>query len=147
MPGFGYRSGTRYAFKRGFRDQGRLPLLQYIRPIKCVPALLTPPPLAPPAALSLPPALRARAWRTRQAACPLPPPDPKPPPPLSPPPSLPFRTGDIVEVVVNSMVHKGMPHKTYHGRTGIVFNVAKKAVGVEVRGGCPCLGPCAALPP
>jgi hypothetical protein len=31
------------------------------------------------------------------------------------------------------MIHKGMPHKTYHGRTGIVFNVAKKAVGVEVR--------------
>ena len=30
------------------------------------------------------------------------------------------------------MIHKGMPHKTYHGRTGIVFNVAKRAVGVEV---------------
>ena len=34
MPGFGYRSGTRYMFKRGFRDQGRLPLEQYTRPIK-----------------------------------------------------------------------------------------------------------------
>ena len=75
----------------------------------------------------------------RPVPSPLPTPNPRPPPP--PPPSLPFRTGDIVEVVVNSMVHKGMPHKTYHGRTGIVFNVAKKAVGVEVRGGCPCPGP------
>jgi len=66
--------------------------------------------------------------------------------PLTPPPTLPPlpitlffsppQTGDIVEVVANSMIHKGMPHKTYHGRTGIVFNVAKRAVGVEVS----CLG-------
>merc|ERR1712232_577221 len=27
---------------------------------------------------------------------------------------------------------KGMPHKGYHGRTGIVFNVTKSAVGVRV---------------
>ena len=25
-----------------------------------------------------------------------------------------------------------MPHKTYHGRTGIVFNVTRRALGVEV---------------
>lgn len=25
-----------------------------------------------------------------------------------------------------------MPHKVYHGRTGIVWNVTKRAVGVEV---------------
>ena len=28
--------------------------------------------------------------------------------------------------------HPGMPHKHYHGRTGIVFNVTKSAVGVRV---------------
>ena len=27
---------------------------------------------------------------------------------------------------------QGMPHKVYHGRTGIVWNVTKRAVGVEV---------------
>ena len=37
-----------------------------------------------------------------------------------------------MEVVANSAVQKGMPHKGYHGRTGIVFNVTKRAVGVEV---------------
>merc|ERR1712021_185183 len=29
-------------------------------------------------------------------------------------------------------IHKGMPHKGYHGRTGIIFNVTKSAVGVRV---------------
>ena len=28
--------------------------------------------------------------------------------------------------------HKGMPHKFYHGKTGRVFNVTKRAVGVIV---------------
>ena len=27
---------------------------------------------------------------------------------------------------------QGMPHKVYHGRTGVVWNVTKRAVGVEV---------------
>ncbi len=31
-----------------------------------------------------------------------------------------------------SVVAQGMPHKVYHGRTGIVWNVTKRAVGVEV---------------
>lgn len=37
-------------------------------------------------------------------------------------------------------VPQGMPFKFYHGRTGRVWNVTKRAVGVEllkqVRGGC-----------
>lgn len=32
----------------------------------------------------------------------------------------------------NGAVHKGMPHKFYHGKTGVVWNVTKRAVGVEV---------------
>ena len=27
---------------------------------------------------------------------------------------------------------QGMPHKWYHGRTGVVWNVSKRAIGVEV---------------
>ena len=46
--------------------------------------------------------------------------------------SIPFQTGDIVDVVVNGAVHKGMPHRFFHGRTGVVFNVSRRAVGVEV---------------
>ncbi|KAK9815510.1 hypothetical protein WJX72_004886 [[Myrmecia] bisecta] len=43
-----------------------------------------------------------------------------------------YKVGDYVDIKVNSAVHKGMPHKVYHGRTGIVWNVTKRAVGVEV---------------
>mmetsp|Transcript_8719 Transcript_8719/g.18431 ORF Transcript_8719/g.18431 Transcript_8719/m.18431 type:complete len:166 (+) Transcript_8719:49-546(+) len=44
----------------------------------------------------------------------------------------PLKRGDYVDVKANSSIQKGMPHKFYHGKTGIVFNVTKRAVGVEV---------------
>ena len=44
----------------------------------------------------------------------------------------PYRVGDIVDIKANGAVQKGMPHKYYHGRTGVVFNVAPRAVGVIV---------------
>jgi large subunit ribosomal protein L21e len=40
--------------------------------------------------------------------------------------------GDYVNIAVNGTFHKGMPHKFYHGRTGIVYNVSRRAVGVEL---------------
>ncbi|KAJ7552844.1 hypothetical protein O6H91_06G072500 [Diphasiastrum complanatum] len=43
-----------------------------------------------------------------------------------------YRIGDYVDIKVNGAVHKGMPHKFYHGRTGIIWNVTKRAVGVEM---------------
>jgi len=43
-----------------------------------------------------------------------------------------FKVGDYVDVKANGAVHKGMPHKFYHGRTGRVYNVTKRAVGVRV---------------
>ena len=33
---------------------------------------------------------------------------------------------------MDSSIHKGMPFKHYHGRTGVVFNVNKRAVGVII---------------
>ncbi|XP_016460700.1 large ribosomal subunit protein eL21z/eL21y-like [Nicotiana tabacum] len=42
-----------------------------------------------------------------------------------------FKAGDYVDVKVNDTVHKGMPHKLYHGRTRRVWNVTKRAFGVE----------------
>ncbi|KAJ5111090.1 60S ribosomal protein L21-A [Penicillium argentinense] len=41
-----------------------------------------------------------------------------------------FRVGDIVDLKVNGAVQKGMPHKVYHGKTGVVYNVTKSSVGV-----------------
>ena len=43
-----------------------------------------------------------------------------------------YKIGQIVDIKGDGAVHKGMPHKFYHGKTGIVWNVTKRAIGVEV---------------
>ncbi|EKM84275.1 hypothetical protein AGABI1DRAFT_110831 [Agaricus bisporus var. burnettii JB137-S8] len=43
-----------------------------------------------------------------------------------------FRIGDIVDIKANAAQQKGMPHKFYHGRTGVIYNVTPSAVGVIV---------------
>jgi len=46
---------------------------------------------------------------------------------------IPYRIGDVVDIKANAAQQKGMPHKYYHGRTGIVYNVTPHAVGVIIR--------------
>lgn len=43
-----------------------------------------------------------------------------------------FKLGDYVDVSINSCIHKGMPYKFYHGKTGKIFNISKSSVGVEI---------------
>ena len=43
-----------------------------------------------------------------------------------------YKMGDYVDVLADGSIHKGMPHKFYHGKTGRVFNVTKHAIGVIV---------------
>jgi len=43
-----------------------------------------------------------------------------------------YRVNDIVSIKGNGAVQKGMPHKSYHGKTGRVYNVTKRALGVIV---------------
>jgi len=43
-----------------------------------------------------------------------------------------YKVGDIVDIKANGAVQKGMPHKFYHGRTGIIYNVTKSSVGVII---------------
>ncbi|KAF0853003.1 60S large subunit ribosomal protein eL21 (rpL21) [Andalucia godoyi] len=43
-----------------------------------------------------------------------------------------FRLGDVVDVKANGAIHKGMPHKFYHGKTGVVWNISPQAIGVEL---------------
>ncbi|KAL3879554.1 hypothetical protein ACJMK2_031848 [Sinanodonta woodiana] len=43
-----------------------------------------------------------------------------------------YKRGDTVDIKGNGAVQKGMPHKSYHGKTGTVFNVTQHAVGVIV---------------
>ena len=43
-----------------------------------------------------------------------------------------YHIGDMVDIKANGAVHKGMPHRNYHGRTGVIFAVYNNAVGVIV---------------
>merc|ERR1719333_276016 len=43
-----------------------------------------------------------------------------------------YKVGDYVDIIADGSIHKGMPHKFYHGKTGRVFNVTAHAVGVVV---------------
>mmetsp|Transcript_23052 Transcript_23052/g.22806 ORF Transcript_23052/g.22806 Transcript_23052/m.22806 type:complete len:164 (-) Transcript_23052:204-695(-) len=43
-----------------------------------------------------------------------------------------YKIGDYVDIKVNAAIHKGMPHKWYQGKTGVVWNVTKRAIGVEI---------------
>ncbi|KIJ53745.1 hypothetical protein M422DRAFT_25544 [Sphaerobolus stellatus SS14] len=45
---------------------------------------------------------------------------------------IPYKIGDIVDIKANSAEQRGMPHKFYHGRTGIVTNVTPHAVTILV---------------
>merc|ERR1711879_323547 len=42
------------------------------------------------------------------------------------------KIGDYVDVLVDSAIHKGLPHYFYHGRTGRIFNLNKNSAGVVV---------------
>merc|ERR1712061_609178 len=44
----------------------------------------------------------------------------------------PYKRGDYVDIKVDASEQKGMPYQFYHGRTGVIFNVNKSAVGVEI---------------
>jgi large subunit ribosomal protein L21e len=43
-----------------------------------------------------------------------------------------YKVGDIVDIKANSAIQKGMPFKSYHGKTGRVFNISPHAVGIIV---------------
>ena len=43
-----------------------------------------------------------------------------------------YKVGDTVDIVCNAAQQKGMPFKFYHGRTGTVWNVTRRGIGVEV---------------
>mmetsp|Transcript_24727 Transcript_24727/g.57399 ORF Transcript_24727/g.57399 Transcript_24727/m.57399 type:complete len:166 (-) Transcript_24727:47-544(-) len=43
-----------------------------------------------------------------------------------------FKRGDYVDIVADPSIQKGLPYSLYHGRTGIVFNVNRNALGVEI---------------
>jgi large subunit ribosomal protein L21e len=43
-----------------------------------------------------------------------------------------YKLGDYVDIIVDGSVHKGMPFKFYMGKTGVVRNVTRRALGVDM---------------
>eukprot|EP01083_Nonionella_stella_P097627 274400_1 len=43
-----------------------------------------------------------------------------------------YKLGDFVDVIADSSEQKGMPHKYYHGKTGRVWNISRRAIGVVI---------------
>ena len=42
------------------------------------------------------------------------------------------KIGEYVDILVDSAIHKGLPHYFYHGRTGRIFNLNKCSAGVVI---------------
>ncbi len=43
-----------------------------------------------------------------------------------------YEVGQRVDVVIDPSFHKGMPHRRYHGRTGVVVGKRGRAILVDV---------------
>jgi large subunit ribosomal protein L21e len=43
-----------------------------------------------------------------------------------------YKMGEIVDVKADGAHQKGRPHKIYHGRTGKIFSISKRGMGVVV---------------
>ncbi|MFW9926215.1 MAG: 50S ribosomal protein L21e [Candidatus Thorarchaeota archaeon] len=43
-----------------------------------------------------------------------------------------YEEGQSVDIVIDSGFHKGMPHRRYHGRTGVVTGLRGRAILVDV---------------
>ncbi|NWF94939.1 MAG: 50S ribosomal protein L21e [Candidatus Thorarchaeota archaeon] len=43
-----------------------------------------------------------------------------------------YQSGQRVDIVIDPGFHKGMPHKRFHGRTGVVTGTRGRAVLVDV---------------
>lgn len=44
-----------------------------------------------------------------------------------------YEVGQRVDIVINPSFHKGMPHKRYHGKTGVVTGQRGRAILVDVK--------------
>lgn len=44
-----------------------------------------------------------------------------------------YKVGDRALVIIDPRQHKGMPHRRYHGKVGIVKNVDRRAVTLAVK--------------
>lgn len=46
-----------------------------------------------------------------------------------------FKVGDIIDIIIDSSVQKGMPHRRYHGKTGIITKHQGNAYVINIKQG------------
>ncbi len=44
-----------------------------------------------------------------------------------------YEVGERVDIVIDPSFHKGMPHRRYHGKTGVVTDLRGRGVVVDVK--------------
>ncbi|EDO08606.1 putative ribosomal protein L21 [Babesia bovis T2Bo] len=44
-----------------------------------------------------------------------------------------YRVGEYVDILCDPSVHKGMPYSYYHGKTGMVYNITPRSLGVIIK--------------
>lgn len=44
-----------------------------------------------------------------------------------------YEEGERALVIIDSRQHKGMPHRRYHGKVGIITNVGRRSVTLDVK--------------
>ncbi len=44
-----------------------------------------------------------------------------------------YHEGDRALVIIDPRLHKGLPHRRYHGKGGIVRNVGRRAVILDIK--------------
>ena len=44
-----------------------------------------------------------------------------------------YHEGDRALVIIDPRQHKGLPHRRYHGKVGIIRNVGKRAIILDVK--------------
>ena len=44
-----------------------------------------------------------------------------------------YKVGQRVDIVIDPAVHKGMPHRRYQGRTGVVVGLRGRGIVVDVK--------------
>jgi large subunit ribosomal protein L21e len=44
-----------------------------------------------------------------------------------------YSEGDRALVIIDSRQHKGLPHRRYHGKVGVIKNVGRRSITLDVK--------------
>ena len=46
-----------------------------------------------------------------------------------------FKEGDVVDIIIDSAIHRGMPHRRYHGKTGVIERKQGRSYVIAIKTG------------